>query len=161
MEHILSLANQIIEHDEISLSDKLLRICNLINDTAPKYTWVGFYFMEDETRILHLGPYVGAETEHLQIPYGRGICGQVAHSGSTYLADNVGEEQNYIACSAEVRSELVIPIYDDELLVAQLDIDSNEVAAFSKQEQQVLEELCYSIGAQLGSDMHYEYLHEK
>lgn len=155
MDNLLQQANQIIENNDQSLVDRLLEICRLINTTRPEYTWVGFYFMNDEGRTLHLGPFVGAPTDHKIIPYGKGICGQVASGGKTYRADSVSEEENYIACSLDVKSEIVVPIYDEESLVAQLDIDSSETSAFSAEDEMILEALCYSIGAQLGPEMHY------
>ena len=155
MENLLEKANLIIESDDKSLNDKLHELCQLINQAQPRYTWVGFYFMNDDSQTLHLGPYIGEPTDHTQIPYGRGICGQVAASGKTYRADSVAEEDNYIACSLDVQSEIVIPIYDEESLVAQLDIDSSELEAFSAEDEKILESLCYCIGAQLGPEMHY------
>lgn len=155
MENLLEQANLIMENDEQPLADRLLALCRLINKTRPEFTWVGFYFMNDESRTLHLGPYIGAPTDHVEIPYGRGICGQVADSGKTYRADSVADESNYIACSLDVKSELVVPVYDEETLVAQLDIDSSELSAFSEEDVKILESLCYSLGAQLGPEMHY------
>lgn len=155
MQNLLEQANRIIEKDDQKLGDRLLSICRLINNTRPEYNWVGFYFMNDEAKTLHLGPFVGEPTEHTLIPYGRGICGQVAASGKTYRADSVADEENYIACSLNVKSEIVIPIYDEETLVAQLDIDSSELSAFSNEDERILEALCYSLGAQLGPEMHF------
>ena len=155
MKQVLEEANSIIENDRWSVTEKLEKICRLINSHAPQYTWVGFYFMNDAENTLHLGPYVGPPTEHTIIPYGKGICGQVAVSGETYQADNVAEEDNYIACSLGVESEIVIPIYDEETLVAQLDIDSSQPSAFNAEQRQILEALCFSLGSQLGPEMHY------
>lgn len=155
MENLLEQANQIIERNDKTLNKRLLAICRLINSLRPEYTWVGFYFMNDEAKTLHLGPYIGEATEHTVIPYGKGICGQVAVGGKTYRADSVADERNYIACSLNVKSEIVVPIYDEETLVAQLDIDSSELKAFSSEDEKILEALCYSLGAQLGPEMHF------
>ena len=80
-------------------SDILKKTCQLLYDELPHYNWVGFYFMNDKERMLEIGPYVGAETDHTRIPYGKGICGQVAESGDTFLVDDVERESNYLACS--------------------------------------------------------------
>lgn len=154
MDYLLKEANAIIDSSDLSLNEKLLKICALINCEKPVYTWVGIYYMNDLDRTLHLGPYIGEPTEHVVIPYGKGICGQVAASGKTFRADSVSEEANYIACSLNVQSELVIPIYDKDTLVAQLDIDSSELKAFDPAEEKILEALCSVIGDQLGPDMH-------
>lgn len=137
-----------------STEEKLHDIVKLLNTTYPKCIWVGFYFMNHSTQQLHLGPFVGTPTDHTIIPFGKGICGQVAVSGETYIADNVQEESNYIACSMGVQSEIVIPIYDGETLVAQLDIDSNTLQAFTDTDRKFLETVCSEIGEKLGSEMH-------
>ena len=154
MDQLLRKSNEIIEELGLSINEKLLKICELIQSCKASYSWVGIYFMNDQSHTLHLGPFIGKPTDHVVIPYGKGICGQVATSGNTYHAENVAEEDNYIACSLDVQSELVIPIYDDESLVAQLDIDSSSLEAFSIEEKEILEALCYSLGAQLGPEMH-------
>lgn len=89
------------------------------------YNWTGFYFMNDEKQQLEIGPYVGAYTDHTVIPYGRGICGQVAMSGKTFEVPDVHAQDNYLACSLATKSEIVVPIYKGENLVAQIDIDSH------------------------------------
>lgn len=137
-----------------SLESKLTSIVKLLNTNYPRCIWVGFYFMNHQTQQLHLGPYTGTPTEHTIIPFGKGICGQVAVSGETYVADNVQEESNYIACSMGVQSEIVVPIYDKETLVAQLDIDSNTLQAFTETDRKFLEEVCLLIGENLGKEMH-------
>ena len=154
-QHPESLA--LIKHilrSETSTESKLSEIVKLVNINYPKCIWVGFYFMNHQTHMLHLGPYIGTPTEHTIIPFGKGICGQVAVSGETYVADNVQEESNYIACSLGVQSEIVVPIYDKETLVAQLDIDSNTLQAFTEVDRIFLEEVCREIGNKIGKEMH-------
>ena len=154
-QHIASLKKirELLATDH-STEEKLKEIVQLVNTNYPKCIWVGFYFMNHATQTLHLGPYIGTLTEHTIIPFGKGICGQVAESGETYIADNVQEESNYIACSMGVQSEIVVPVYDGETLVAQLDIDSNTLQAFTQIDRDFLEEVCGLIGKKLGSAMH-------
>ena len=52
---------------------KLKNLCQFLSDTISYYNWVGFYFANHENKTLHLGPYVGAETDHTVIPFGKGI----------------------------------------------------------------------------------------
>lgn len=156
MKEILEIAEEIITDESRTVKERLQALCDHLNRNEKKYTWVGFYIMNHETRHLHLGPFTGKETDHTVIPFGKGICGQVAESGHTYTAEDVSAEGNYIACSHDVRSEIVIPIYDGEKLTAQLDIDSVEVNAFSREDQQMLEDICRSIGEKLGSEMHFK-----
>ena len=143
------------EMDASNPEKTLLRICELLNANVENYDWVGFYVMNHSTKQLHIGPYVGAETDHTIIPFGKGICGQVAVSGETYIAEDISQEGNYIACSMDVKSEIVVPIYDKESLVAQLDIDSHALNAFSKESEDFLQQLCAEIGNRMGDKLQF------
>lgn len=135
----------------------LQHICKLLNQRIPKYTWVGFYFMNHKMQTLHLGPYVGAETEHISIPFGKGICGQVAVSGEIFVASDVASVENYIACSVDVKSEIVLPIYDNRnKLIAQLDIDSNLINAFTEEDAVLLKNICLEIGSEISDKLSYK-----
>lgn len=127
----------------------LQKICDLLLEKVPHYNWVGFYFMEDEAKMLQLGPYAGAATDHTRIPYGRGICGQVAVSGETFVVPDVWAEDNYLACSLETKAEIVIPIYKNEKLIAQLDIDSHYKDPFTDEDHVFLSKLCFDLGPRI------------
>lgn len=118
------------------LTEVCKRIAQLEN-----FNWTGFYLMDDETKTLKLGPFVGAETDHKVIPYGKGICGQVAVSGETFVVRDVSEEDNYLACSLDTKSEIVVPVYLHEKLIGQIDIDGHKVGAFGSSEKIFLEEV--------------------
>lgn len=126
--------------------DGLKEVCEYLFNQVPHYNWVGFYFMNDDTRILEIGPYAGAETEHTRIPYGKGICGQVAESGETFIVQDVTAQDNYIACSIETKSEIVLPIYKGDQLIAQLDIDSHYASPFTEEDDEMLKEICEMVG---------------
>ncbi|RKZ30368.1 GAF domain-containing protein [bacterium] len=132
--------------DEISVEQKLTKICQLLEENVPYYDWVGFYFAENEREELILGPFVGEPTEHTKIPYGKGICGQVARKQETFLINDVSAEQNYLACSIKVKSEIVIPIFKNGVFVAQLDIDSHTPSAFSDEDKQFLQDISEYVG---------------
>ena len=90
------------------------------------FDWVGFYLVADDaTDELVLGPFVGEPTSHKRIPFGKAICGQVALSHKTFVSQDVTAEDNYLVCSDNVKSEIVVPIMVGDKFVAQLDIDSN------------------------------------
>lgn len=150
---ISAKVDKLLSSQSVPIEGILRNMALLLQAESSKYTWVGFYFMNNTKQTLHLGPYVGKETEHVVIPYGRGICGQVAISGSTYIAEDVHSESNYIACSLDVKSEIVVPIYHDKKLIAQLDIDSSQPNAFNEADRQTLEEICLKIGKKLGAKM--------
>ncbi|MEO1022283.1 MAG: GAF domain-containing protein [Bacteroidota bacterium] len=129
--------------EPITLDEKLFRICELLEDAMPTFDWVGFYKVaDDEPNTLVLGPYVGEPTDHVRIPFGKGICGQVAESHETYVSQDVHAEDNYISCSIHVQSEIVVPIMKDGEFIAQLDIDSNTKNSITTEQQELLEAIC-------------------
>lgn len=141
-ELVIKIEKLLDEKGKESLSD----ICELLQQNIQHYNWVGFYFMNNESRILEIGPYAGAETEHTRIPYGKGICGQVAESGETFIVQDVTAQDNYIACSIETKSEIVLPIYKGDQLIAQLDIDSHYASPFTEDDQDLLKKICDRVG---------------
>ena len=78
---------------------------------------------------LILATYVGASTEHTHIPFGKGICGQVALSNQNFIVDDVNTQDNYIACSLDVKSEIVVPLMVNGQNIGQIDIDGHTHAA--------------------------------
>jgi GAF domain-containing protein len=126
-----------------SRDEKLKKIAQLLHDTFDHYDWVGFYIVDPNAeRELYLGPYVGAETDHTRIKFGVGICGQSADTKKTFVIDDVTKEDNYLACSLTVKSEIVVPIMVGESYVAQIDIDSHVLAAMDVVDKTELEHLC-------------------
>ena len=123
--------------------DAMGYICKQIHDTLDVYDWVGFYLVsKTEDRMLELGPYVGEHTDHVKIPFGKGICGQTAESQETFLIDDVSKEDNYIACSIHVKSEIVVPMFKDDVMIGQIDIDSSTINAFNEADEIFLKEIC-------------------
>jgi GAF domain-containing protein len=130
---------EIISNSEISRDEKLLNICEFLSNSIDYYNWVGFYFANLETKTLHLGPYVGAETDHTVIPFGKGICGQVAVSNSNFVVSDVAAQDNYIACSFTVKSEIVVPLFVNGENIGQIDIDSHIINPFTEVDERFLE----------------------
>ncbi|MBE0392740.1 MULTISPECIES: GAF domain-containing protein [unclassified Flavobacterium] len=123
----------------LSRDEKLLAVCQLLNENIAYYNWVGFYFANHETQTLHLGPYIGAETDHTVIPFGKGICGQVAVSNDNFVVPDVAAQDNYIACSFTVKSEIVVPLFVDGKNIGQIDIDSHVIDPFTAEDERFLE----------------------
>jgi L-methionine (R)-S-oxide reductase len=119
--------------------EKLSNICQLLQDSISYYNWVGFYFANHETKTLHLGPYVGAKTDHTVIPFGKGICGQVAESNANFVVPDVSAQDNYIACSFTVKSEIVVPLFVNGINIGQIDIDSHVIDPFTEADERFLE----------------------
>jgi GAF domain-containing protein len=129
----------IISNTTQSKEEKLLGICQLLHDSIDYYNWVGFYFANHEKQTLHLGPYVGATTDHTVIPFGKGICGQVAVSNQNFIVPDVATQDNYIACSLTVKSEIVVPIFANGVNIGQIDIDSHVLNPFTENDERFLE----------------------
>jgi L-methionine (R)-S-oxide reductase len=123
----------------LTIDQKLLAICQLLQDNISYYNWVGFYFADHKTQTLHLGPYVGAATDHTVIPFGKGICGQVAVSNQNFVVPDVSAQDNYIACSFTVKSEIVVPLFVNGQNIGQIDIDSHVIDPFSEADEKFLE----------------------
>jgi GAF domain-containing protein len=130
---------EIRSNSALSKDEKLLAICQLLHDSVDYYNWVGFYFAHHETQTLHLGPYVGAPTDHTVIPFGKGICGQVALSNSNFVVPDVTAQDNYIACSFTVKSEIVVPLFVNGVNIGQIDIDSYVLNPFTENDERFLE----------------------
>lgn len=123
--------------------EKLQQIAELLNNNVAEFNWTGFYISSDtEERMLELGPFVGEATDHTKIPYGTGICGQAAETLDTFVVQDVSEADNYLACSVDVKSELVVPIMKDGEFVAELDIDSHTKNAITDEHQLLCEWIC-------------------
>jgi GAF domain-containing protein len=128
--------------------EKLAAICSLLKTKIPHYHWVGFYLVDPtRARELALGPFVGAPTEHTHIAFGQGICGQAADTGQTFLIQDVSQETNYLSCSPDVRSEIVVPILKEGAVVGELDIDSHALAPFTEHDRLLLEQIAAIVAA--------------
>ncbi len=138
-EELLSKVEDIVRHANMLRDDKLLQICHLLKDNIDYYDWVGFYFRNGDKEELLLGPYAGEPTDHTVIPFGKGICGQVAVSNQNFVVPDVSAQDNYIACSMTVKSEIVVPLFVNEENIGQIDIDSEVLDAFTETDERFLE----------------------
>lgn len=132
-----------------NVEQTLLLICELLKSEIPYYDWVGFYFKNGDKKELKLGPYAGSATDHTIIPFGKGICGQVAVSNKNFVVPDVKAQDNYIACSLTVKSEIVIPLFVNGENIGQIDIDSNTLNPFTKEDEEFLEFVCAKIAVLL------------
>jgi GAF domain-containing protein len=129
----------ILTNIETLRDEKLIQICHLLKDSIDYYDWVGFYFRNGDKEELILGPYVGAPTDHSVIPFGKGICGQVAVSNQNFVVPDVQAQDNYIACSISVKSEIVVPLFVNGKNIGQIDIDSSVIDPFTEADERFLE----------------------
>lgn len=151
----ITLKNQIVQliEQESQVAEALQKLTELLVHQVDRIQWAGFYFMHAGQQQLHLGPYAGPATEHSVIPYGQGICGQVADSGQPFRVDDVSAQDNYLACSLSTQSEIVVPLYYQEQLIGQIDLDSDHPQAFSPEDEQFLTDLLAILSVQYGADL--------
>ncbi|MEH6537873.1 MAG: GAF domain-containing protein [Psychroserpens sp.] len=128
-----------------TVDERLLAICTLLEENISYYNWVGFYFKNGDKNELKLGPYVGEPTDHIIIPFGKGICGQVAVSNENFVVPDVSAQDNYIACSITVKAEIVIPVFVNGENIGQIDIDSNTTDPFTSEDERFLEFVCEKV----------------
>ena len=116
---------------EPDLIANLANIVAALRECVPVASWIGFYITRPSARgdELVLGPFQG-KIACVRIAFGRGVCGTAAAERRTVIVPDVNEFPGHIACDAGSRSEIVVPILRDEKLVAVLDLDSYELAAF-------------------------------
>ena len=129
----------ILNNKNVEVNLRLQQICDLLQESVPYYDWVGFYFKNGNKEELKLGPYTGAPTDHTIIPFGKGICGQVALSNENFVVPDVKAQDNYIACSINVKAEIVVPLFVNGENIGQIDIDSNTPDPFTREDEEFLE----------------------
>lgn len=131
--------DRIIADQETTTDAKLTAICELLQSNIDYYDWVGFYFKNGDKPELKLRAYAGEETDHTIIPFGKGICGQVAVSNANFVVPDVKAQDNYIACSINVKAEVVIPLFVNGENIGQIDIDSHTPDPFTAEDERFLE----------------------
>lgn len=115
-------------------------ISQQLHEKMTRYNWVGFYLVDPaDSGILLVGPFVGSFTPNARIPLNRGLCGAAASTGRTVVVDDVAKDPRYLPGSPLVKSEIVVPIFVKNKLVAELDIESYFASSFPKGEQEFVE----------------------
>lgn len=139
--------------DEGHLSDALLRkAVRSIEEADDRFNWVGVYLLNEAEQELWLHNYMGPGTDHAKIPVGTGVCGRaVAERTNLNIAD-VSAEENYLVCSPDTRSELVILIRAGEEIFGQIDVDSDDEAAFTEEDEMALISIADKLAEQLAAE---------
>lgn len=120
-------AAQALIADETDTIANMANLSALIWQFVPRLNWAGFYRLIDGELVL--GPFIG-KPACIRIPVGKGVCGAAAASGEIQLVADVHAFPGHIACDAESRSELVVPVRRDGKVIAVIDLDSPEPARF-------------------------------
>lgn len=125
--------------------DPLAAAVGHLATASPLFDWVGIYLLNGDT--LELGPYVGAPTEHTRIAVGVGVCGTAVARNADMNVPDVHAAENYLACSIETKSELVVLIRDAAgRIVGQIDIDSHTPRAFGAREETLVRDVADRLG---------------
>ncbi len=136
---------QLVDNIRIAIArmrgeEEILRTAaGLIDEFSEDFNWTGFYMLREGE--LHVGPYIGPETEHTRISLDRGICGAAASRKETIVVDDVRSDPRFLACSVNTRSEIVVPLLLEGECIGQIDIDSNRPANFNGNDRQMLEDI--------------------
>ncbi|WP_213667881.1 GAF domain-containing protein [Staphylococcus capitis] len=132
--------------DEHHLIAILSNTSALINDHLDQVNWVGFYLIEDNELIL--GPFQGHPAcVHIEI--GKGVCGTAVSEDATQRVSDVHQFPGHIACDANSKSEIVIPIHVNDKIVGVLDIDAPIKDRFTWDDQEGLEQVVQILEKQL------------
>ena len=145
--HFLKSKIEEIVSSKITISEKQQAICDFLEDQIEYYDWVGFYFKNGDKEELKLAEYTGEATEHTIIPFGKGICGQVALSNENFVVPDVSQQDNYISCGWKVKAEIVVPIFVNGENIGQIDIDSHTANPFKEEDEQLLEFVCEKVAS--------------
>jgi len=126
-------------------ADVLQNVVDYLYKYFDKYSWVGIYLVEG--KYLVLGPWNGEQaTEHTKIPIGKGVCGSAAQSGKTEVVADVSKDGRYLVCFVSTRSEIAVPIKKEDVVVGEIDIDSDIPDAFDKKDAVFLEKIADMLG---------------
>jgi L-methionine (R)-S-oxide reductase len=129
------------------------RIAKRLHEEMTRYNWVGFYLVDPaDAGCLVVGPFAGSFTPNARIPLGTGLCGAAATSGQVIVVQDVSRDARYLSGSAIVKSEIVVPIFVNKKLAAELDIESYFTGTFIKGEQEFAEACCGVVANYMGKD---------
>jgi putative methionine-R-sulfoxide reductase with GAF domain len=132
--------------DKMDNTDKLKAISKLLKDKVSYHDWVGFYAVDKERPTeLVLVSYEGEPTDHVRIPFNKGVCGRAARLKKTILVKDVTKKRYYLPCHSDVKSEIVLPIFKNKTLVGELDIDSYVLSPFNKHDKTFLTEIAKKV----------------
>ncbi|MBB2508137.1 MULTISPECIES: GAF domain-containing protein [Staphylococcus] len=132
--------------DESNMIAILSNVSALLNDSIDQINWIGFYLIEDNELIL--GPFQG-HPACVHIAIGKGVCGTAVTQDKTQLVEDVNAFPGHIACDANSKSEIVVPIHKDNNVIGVLDIDAPITNRFNNEDKQGLEAIVKIIEQQL------------
>jgi L-methionine (R)-S-oxide reductase len=129
---------------EVTREELLRTAAEKIRAAGPPYTSVYLYMLHGNELVLEA--YAGRETEHTRIPVGLGVCGTAVSSGEDQNVPDVTAVGNYIACNAWTRSELVVLIRRGNIILGQIDVDSDVPDPFPPDEEAAVKQVADALG---------------
>jgi len=136
--------------DKAGTADEAMKAAVAALKEKPDYSWVGIYLLDGNELVL--GPYLGKPSPHTRIPLGRGICGAAASEKQTIIVDDVNADPRYLACSVDTKSEIVAPIMIDNVVLGEIDIDSDKAAAFGEDDRVLVEAVAAMLAPKLAAE---------
>ncbi|HKN23751.1 MAG TPA: GAF domain-containing protein [Candidatus Acidoferrum sp.] len=116
------------------------QISKRLHEKVARYNWVGFYLVDPaDVGYLIVGPFAGSFTPNARFTLNTGLCGLAATSGQVVVVQDVAKDPRYLSGSSLVKSEIVVPIFINRKLAAELDVESYFADTFTKQEQEFVE----------------------
>jgi len=123
-----------------STEDLMKHVADELHEKMTRYNWVGFYLIDPaDPNYLVVGPFAGSFTPNARIPLGKGLCGAAAATGKVVIVDDVTKDPRYLPGSSMVKSEVVVPIFANKKVVAELDAESYFANTFIEAECKFLE----------------------
>lgn len=142
-----------IMRDEGHLSDALLRYAvRSIASSDSRFSWVGVYLLNAEANELWLHNYIGSPTEHAKIPVGSGVCGRAVAEKTNLNIPDVTKETEYLSCAPDVQSELVVLIRAGDEIFGQIDLDSEDLKAFTEDDELLVQAVADKLAEQIAAE---------
>lgn len=115
-------------------------VADELHEKMTRYNWVGFYVVDpSDPNYLIVGPFAGSFTPNVRIPLGKGLCGAAAATGKVVVVDDVTKDPRYLPGSSMVKSEVVVPIFANKKVIAELDAESYFANTFTDDERKFVE----------------------
>jgi len=152
-------ANDVIKElqemrDDGHLSDALLRraVRKIKASDDARFLWVGVYLLDTQANELWLHNYMGTPTEHARIPVGQGVCGTAVAERTNQNVPDVRKIENYLECNPDARSELVVLIRAGDEIFGQIDLDSEQPAAFTDADEEAVRMVADKLAEQIAAE---------
>lgn len=137
-ENVLEEARELI--DRAHGRSALQAVVSLLHRRIPAYSWVGVYVVQESDLVL--AAWDGPEaTDHTRIPLGQGICGWAAAHAQSVVVPDVSQDPRYLQCFTRTRSEIVVPVMDEQGVYGEIDVDSDDVDAFAEEDRSLLDKV--------------------